>query len=84
MKGALKAGGIVCSQAGTAWANLDHVKQTLHHCKTVFPVASYAIASVPTYPTGQIGFVLGSTNAVSNFNRVLLFDYNYFYVKIIK
>ncbi|XP_043256420.1 spermidine synthase isoform X2 [Colletes gigas] len=65
MKSALKPGGIVCSQAGTAWANLDHVVQTLQHCKSVFPVASYGIVAVPTYPTGQIGFVLGSLNTVS-------------------
>lgn len=65
MKTALKPGGIVCSQAGTAWANLDHVTQTLLHCKSAFPVASYGIVAVPTYPTGQIGFVLGGLSVVS-------------------
>lgn len=65
MKSSLKPGGIVCSQAGTAWENLDHVTQTLQHCKAVFPVAAYGIVSVPTYPTGQIGFVLGSSSTVS-------------------
>ncbi|XP_053998880.1 spermidine synthase [Hylaeus anthracinus] len=69
MKNALKPGGIVCSQAGTAWANLDHVTQTLQHCKSVFPVASYGIVAVPTYPTGQIGFVLGSLSAETNFKE---------------
>lgn len=66
MKSALKPGGLICSQAGTAWANLNFVQQTLHHCRSVFPICSYAIASVPTYPTGQIGFVLGSVNQVSS------------------
>ncbi|XP_029042598.1 spermidine synthase [Osmia bicornis bicornis] len=69
MKTALKPGGIVCSQAGTAWANLDHVTQTLQHCKSVFPVASYGIVSVPTYPTGQIGFVLGGLSTETNFKQ---------------
>ncbi|XP_053983425.1 spermidine synthase [Hylaeus volcanicus] len=69
MKNALKPGGIVCSQAGTAWANLDHVTQTLQHCKSVFPVASYGIVAVPTYPTGQIGFVLGSLSTETNFKE---------------
>lgn len=64
MKTALKPGGLVCSQAGTAWANLDHVNQTLSHCRAAYPVTAYAVASVPTYPTGQIGFVLGSLAAV--------------------
>lgn len=65
MKSALKPGGIVCSQAGTAWLNLDHVTQTLQRCKSLFPIASYGVVSVPTYPTGQIGFVLGGLNPVN-------------------
>ncbi|XP_031836160.1 spermidine Synthase isoform X2 [Nomia melanderi] len=69
MRTALKPGGIVCSQAGTAWTNLEHVAQTLRHCKSVFPVASYGIAAVPTYPTGQIGFVLGSLSSETNFKE---------------
>lgn len=69
MKTALKPGGIVCSQAGTAWANLEHVTQTLQHCGAVFPVASYGIVAVPTYPTGQIGFVLGSLSSETNFKE---------------
>ncbi|XP_078053188.1 spermidine Synthase [Augochlora pura] len=69
MKSALKPGGMVCSQAGTAWANLEHVAQTLQHCRLVFPVASYGVAAVPTYPTGQIGFVLGSLNPETNFKE---------------
>lgn len=60
MKAALKPNGIVCSQGGTFWTNLDHVKETLDHCRGQFPVASYACASVPSYPSGQIGFVIGS------------------------
>lgn len=67
MKTALKPGGIICSQAGTAWANLNHVSQTLNHCRAIYPSAAYGVAAVPTYPTGQIGFVLGSLNPVCIF-----------------
>nr|CAD7433800.1 unnamed protein product [Timema monikensis] len=63
MRDALKPGGVVCSQAGTVWANLEHVAQTLEHCRSVFNVAAFAHAAVPTYPSGQIGFVLGSLNS---------------------
>ncbi|XP_063985733.1 spermidine synthase [Diachasmimorpha longicaudata] len=69
MKAALKPNGIICSQAGTAWANLDHVTKTLNHCRTVYPVTAYGIAAVPTYPTGQIGFVLGSLDPTTNFRE---------------
>ncbi|KAG4080145.1 hypothetical protein HA402_008216 [Bradysia odoriphaga] len=49
MKAALKPNGIVCSQGGTFWTNLDQVKETLDHCRGQFPVASYACASVPSF-----------------------------------
>ena len=60
MKQALRPGGIVCSQGGTIWTDLNHVKETLNHCRVQFPVSGYAVASVPSYPAGQIGFVIGS------------------------
>lgn len=67
MSRALKPGGIVCSQAGTIWYSLQCVSETLQHCRSVFPCASYAITCVPTYPSGQIGFVLGSLNKDTQF-----------------
>lgn len=59
MRKALKPGGIVCSQGGTYWTDLDHVKQTLTYCKKQFPAVGYASIHVPSYPSGQIGFVIG-------------------------
>jgi len=64
MHEALKPGGIICSQAGTLWANIDNVAQTFKHCHHTFRKVSFACAAVPTYPTGQIGFVLGSLSPV--------------------
>lgn len=69
MSRALKPGGIVCSQAGTLWYSLECVEKTLQHCRSVFPSVSYAITCVPTYPSGQIGFVLGSLNKDTNFGK---------------
>lgn len=60
MKGALKPGGIICSQGGTFWTDMMQVKETLKHCRTQFPVIGYGVATVPSYPCGQIGFVIGS------------------------
>ncbi|KAG8039509.1 hypothetical protein G9C98_008152 [Cotesia typhae] len=68
-KTALKSGGLVCSQAGTIWSNDMQVEKTLGHCKSVFPAASYAYTSVPTYPTGQIGFVMGSLDPDTKFGE---------------
>lgn len=60
MKSALRPNGIVCSQAGTIWNDMELVTSTLSFCRNQFPAAAYAYASVPTYPSGQIGFVIGS------------------------
>ncbi|XP_050454843.1 spermidine synthase [Cataglyphis hispanica] len=68
LKTALKPeNGIIASQAGTVWESMQQVQSTFQHCKTVFPVATYAVTAVPTYPTGQIGFILGSLNSQTNF-----------------
>lgn len=34
-------------------------------CKSLFPVVAYAYCTIPTYPSGQIGFMLCSKNPVS-------------------
>lgn len=69
MKTALKPNGIVCSQAGTFWDSMDLVKNTLRFCKNQFPKAAYATTSVPTYPCGQIGFVIGSLDESIKFDQ---------------
>lgn len=60
LKIALKPNGIICSQGGTLWSQLEHVKDTMNNCRKHFQAVKYAIASVPTYPTGLIGFVIGA------------------------
>ncbi|XP_017777255.1 PREDICTED: spermidine synthase [Nicrophorus vespilloides] len=65
LKRALKPNGIICSQAGTIWNNLRHVRSTTLSCRKHFANVRYAYASVPTYPTGQIGFIIATDN-VSN------------------
>ncbi|KAF2882482.1 hypothetical protein ILUMI_23707 [Ignelater luminosus] len=66
LKDALKPDGIICSQGGTLWSQLEHVQDTISNCKKHFDVVDYAINSVPTYPTGQIGYVIASLNPNAN------------------
>ena len=47
------------------WLHLDLIKGMLNFCKGLFPVTDYAFTTIPTYPSGQIGFVLCSKNPVS-------------------
>lgn len=69
MKQALRPNGIVCSQGGTFWTDVQHVKDTLDHCGKQFATVGYAITSVPSYPCGQIGFVIGSSEANANLKQ---------------
>lgn len=69
MKRALKPDGIVCSQGGSLWADMKHVRDTIAHCRAQFPVSGYAVASVPSYPCGQIGFVIGSLTEGDKLNE---------------
>lgn len=66
MKAALKPNGIICSQGGTYWTDLQHIKDTVDHCRAQFPVVRYCSTSVPSYPCGQIGFVIGSLDATAD------------------
>ena len=47
------------------WLHLDLIRSMLDFCKELFPVADYGYCTIPTYPSGQIGFVLCSKNPVS-------------------
>lgn len=46
------------------WLHLELIKEMRNFCKTLFPVVDYAYGTIPTYPSGQIGFMLCSKNPV--------------------
>lgn len=64
MKNALKPNGIVCSQGSSHWLDIEHVRATIQGCKRQFKNVGYAVASVPSYPCGQIGFIIGCLDQV--------------------
>lgn len=66
LKTALKPNGIICSQAGTVWSDLEHAKETIKNCQKHFPVVKYALSSVPTYPNGQIGYLVASLDETAD------------------
>uniref|UniRef100_A0A7S4F5H6 PABS domain-containing protein n=1 Tax=Chrysotila carterae TaxID=13221 RepID=A0A7S4F5H6_CHRCT len=55
---AMKPGAIMCNQGECVWLHLDLIGECLHHCTKVFPSVDYAYTTIPTYPSGQIGFLL--------------------------
>ena len=60
MKNALKPGGIVATQGECLWLHLDIIKGLIRDGRKTFKHAQYAFTTIPTYPSGQIGFFLGS------------------------
>ncbi|KAJ8949180.1 hypothetical protein NQ318_021673 [Aromia moschata] len=60
LKEALKPKGIICSQSGTVWSDLDQAKKTVKNCRKHFKTVKYAISSVPSYPDGQIGYLVAA------------------------
>ncbi|GAQ81179.1 spermidine synthase [Klebsormidium nitens] len=63
MAKALRPGGVVCTQAESIWLHLPIIKDLAQACSHTFKGGSvnYAFTSVPTYPSGIIGFMLCST-----------------------
>jgi len=49
---------LTSSTAENQWLHLPLIAKLKKDCKEVFPVAEYAYTSIPTYPSGQIGFMV--------------------------
>ncbi|KAI1418537.1 spermidine synthase [Hypoxylon sp. FL1857] len=55
---ALRPGGVITTQAENQWLHLPLITKLKKDCREVFPVAEYAYTTIPTYPSGQIGFMV--------------------------
>ena len=60
MRAALAPGGCVCTQGECMWLHLPLISNVLTACRSLFPTVEYAYTCVPTYPSGQIGFIMCS------------------------
>ena len=59
----LAPGGHVSIQAESAWLHLPAVRALLDTARPFFDVVEYAYAAVPSYPSGQIGFLVAAKRA---------------------
>ncbi|KAG6372463.1 Saccharopine dehydrogenase-domain-containing protein [Boletus reticuloceps] len=57
---ALAPGGHVSTQAECLWLHLPLISQLRDMTREIFPVSQYAFTTIPTYPSGQIGFIVCS------------------------
>ncbi|XP_051137891.1 spermine synthase-like [Andrographis paniculata] len=59
---ALRPGGVLCNMAESMWLHTHLIQDMITICRDTFKGSvRYAWTSVPTYPSGVIGFVLCST-----------------------
>lgn len=71
MKNALKEKGVLSIQGENMWLSVETIKNDLKNNKKIFPSADYAYATVPSYPSGQIGFMLCGKSPETNFRKPL-------------
>ncbi|MCJ1366009.1 putrescine aminopropyltransferase [Acarospora aff. strigata] len=59
LHGALREGGVITTQGSeNQWLHLSMITALKKSCKEVFPTVEYAYTTIPTYPSGQIGFMV--------------------------
>lgn len=61
----LRRGGIICMQAECFWIHLELIADLVACCRDIFDSAEYCSTMVPTYPCGQIGFILATKSTVT-------------------
>ncbi|OMH85187.1 Spermidine synthase [Zancudomyces culisetae] len=71
MHKALREGGITSAQGECQWLHTSFIKTVLDFSRNIFPVSEYAFTTIPTYPSGQIGFILCSKSQETNFKEPL-------------
>ncbi|AOA62245.1 Spermidine synthase [Komagataella phaffii CBS 7435] len=57
---ALTEKGVITTQGENIWLHMEIIKNLKKACLEVFPVVEYAYCTIPTYPSGQIGFMVCS------------------------
>ena len=68
---ALRPGGHISTQGECIWLHLPLITKVLSTMKSLFPLVNYAYTSIPSYPSGTIGFVLCSKDGSHNLTKPL-------------
>lgn len=68
---ALAPGGHISTQGECVWIHLPLIDQLRKMTRGLFPVAEYAFTTIPTYPSGQIGFMLCAKEASRDLSKPL-------------
>jgi spermidine synthase len=56
----LREGGIVCTQGENVWLHLDLIQPLVQQISKLYTTVELAYASVPSYPSGQLGYIIAT------------------------
>jgi spermidine synthase len=56
----LRDGGIICTQGECMWLHLDLIRPLIQKISSKYTSVEYAYTTIPTYPSGQIGFIVAT------------------------
>ena len=62
---------LTCHTAENPWLHMKMIAELKKSCKQVFPVAEYGWTTIPTYPSGQIGFMVCCKDAKRDVTKPL-------------
>ncbi|KAI9065541.1 saccharopine dehydrogenase, partial [Trametes sanguinea] len=68
---ALNPGGNLSIRAGSVWLQAEAIRELRDTVASVFPIVQYAFTTVPTCPSGQLGFILASNSDERALNKPL-------------
>ena len=57
---ALRPGGIICTQGECMWLHLHLIAPLIQSISQQYATVEYAYTTIPTYPSGQIGFIIAT------------------------
>ena len=63
MRRAIRPGGVIATQAESVWLHMNIIEALHAMCKSVFESVQYGYTTIPTYPSGQIGFMMCAKGA---------------------
>ena len=61
----LAPGGVMCNQGECQWLHAAIIAEVMSTCRELFPTVKYGYTTIPTYPSGQIGFVVCTKNTAT-------------------
>lgn len=70
----LRPGGIVCTQAECIWLHLNLIQPLIKAITPLFQTVEYAYVTIPSYPSGQIGFVIATKADMSILDELAFTD----------